>query len=252
MIELDNVTVRYPNGAEALRNVSAAVDPGEFVFIIGPNGSGKSTFLKLLYREEVATQGKVYVAGRDVRILRPSEVPFFRRSIGVIFQDYRLLKYKTVEENVAFALHVTGARLRDVRERVPQTLKLVGLLDKARCFPDQLSGGEQQRVSIARALVNAPSLLLADEPTGNLDPTASRGIFSLLETIHRAGTTVIVATHDAPTVDRMQKRVLTFHEGRIVADRATAGYHAAQESFFRTIEEFPAEPLAAAPAQSEN
>lgn len=236
MIELQNVTVRYPNGAEALRGISVTVDPGEFLFVVGPNGSGKSTFLKLLYRELRSTSGTVYVAGRNVDRIRESQIPLFRRHIGVIFQDYRLLPYKTVFENVAFALQVTGERGKLIRQRVPEILKMVGLSEKAKCFPEQLSGGEQQRVCIARALVHAPPLLVADEPTGNLDPATSIEIFQLLNAIHREGTTVVVASHDATIVNRMQKRVLAFEGGRIARDDHTGRYDLEQDAFFHEIE----------------
>jgi cell division transport system ATP-binding protein len=227
MIELHNVCVRYPNGVDALRGITVSVDPGEFVFLVGPTGSGKSTFLKLLYREERVLSGTVYVAGENVDTLRPREIPRFRRHIGVVFQDFRLLPYKTAWENVAFALQVTGARSHDIKERVPAILNMVGLSGKAKCFPEQLSGGEQQRVCIARALVNAPPLLVADEPTGNLDPATSLDIFTLLDAIHRAGTTVVIATHDAQMVDRLQKRVLVFEDGLVTRDDCTSGYAAA-------------------------
>ncbi len=242
MIELQNVTVRYPNGAEALRGISVSVDPGEFLFVVGPNGSGKSTFLKLLYREQRPSSGTVYVAGRNVDRIRESLIPHFRRHIGVIFQDYRLLPYKTVFENVAFALQVTGERGKLIRQRVPEILKMVGLSEKAKCLPEQLSGGEQQRVCIARALVHAPPLLVADEPTGNLDPATSIEIFQLLNAIHREGTTVVVASHDATIVNRMQKRVLGFEAGRIARDDHIGRYDLEQDAFFHEIESVP--PLA--------
>lgn len=236
MIEIQNVTVRYPNGVDALRDVSVRIDPGEFAFLVGPNGSGKSTFLKLLYREERPSSGVVYVAGRNVGRIREPRIPHFRRNIGVIFQDYRLLSYKTVWENVAFALQVTGESGRLIRQRVPEILKLVGLSEKAKCLPRQLSGGEQQRVCIARALVHAPPLLLADEPTGNLDPATSREIFLLLDAIHREGTTVVVATHDAGNVNHLQKRVLAFEQGRIIRDDHIGAYDLDQTEFFRQME----------------
>ena len=226
MIEVQNVCVRYSNGVDALRGITVSVDPGEFVFLVGPTGSGKSTFLKLLYREERALSGIVYVAGENVETLHPRKIPRFRRHIGVVFQDFRLLPYKTAWENVAFALQVTGARSIDIKERVPAILNMVGLSAKSKCLPEQLSGGEQQRVCIARALVNAPPLLLADEPTGNLDPATSLEIFNLLDAIHRAGTTGVIATHDAQMVDRLQKRVLVFENGLVTRDDRTGGYEA--------------------------
>jgi cell division transport system ATP-binding protein len=215
---------------DALRGITLKVKPAEFVFLVGPTGSGKSTFLKLLYLEERALSGTVTVSGQNVDTLRGRDIPRFRRRIGVVFQDFRLLPYKTAWENVAFALQVTGARTRDIHERVPAILNMVGLGGKAKCFPEQLSGGEQQRVCIARALVNAPPLLLADEPTGNLDPATSLEIFTLLDAIHRAGTTVVIATHDAQMVDRLQKRVLVFENGLITRDDRTGGYEASEES----------------------
>jgi len=240
MIELQDVTVRYPNGVDALRGVSVRVDPGEFVFVVGPTGSGKSTFLKLLYREVRPFSGLVSVAGRNVAAIREGQIPHFRRHIGVVFQDYRLIPHKTAYENVAFALQVTGASGRTIKERVPDILHMVGLSSKARCFPEQLSGGEQQRVSIARALVNAPPLLVADEPTGNLDPGTSQDIFQLLNAIHREGTTVVIATHDASTVNRMQKRVLSFEDGQILRDDHVGRYDLDQDMFFRALETAPA------------
>ncbi|HEY3267734.1 MAG TPA: cell division ATP-binding protein FtsE [Armatimonadota bacterium] len=232
MIELQNVSVRYPNGVDALRGVNVTINPGEFVFLVGPTGSGKSTFLKLLYREERPSGGAVYVAGRNVATLRPGQIPLFRRHIGVVFQDFRLLPYKNAWENVAFALQVTGAPRKVIHQRVPEILSMVGLTAKARCLPEQLSGGEQQRVCIARALVNAPPLLVADEPTGNLDPATSLEIFQLLDAIHREGTTVVVATHDAAMVDRLQKRVLTFQNGLITRDDHVGGYDQEQVDLF--------------------
>jgi len=236
MIELQNVSVRYSNGVEALREVSVRVDPGEFAFLVGPNGSGKSTLLKLLYREVRPASGTVYVAGRNVDRIRDAQIPHFRRKIGVIFQDYRLLPHKTAWENVAFALQVTGERGRVIKQRVPEILEMVGLAGKAKCFPEQLSGGEQQRVCIARALVHAPPLLVADEPTGNLDPATSWEIFQLLDAIHREGTTIITATHDAAIVNRFQKRVIAFEDGRITRDDHVGGYDLDQDAFFRRIE----------------
>lgn len=230
MIDLQDVCVRYPNGVDALRGITLHIEPGEFVFLVGPTGSGKSTFLKLLYLEEHVLSGTVTVSGQNVDTLRQRDIPRFRRHIGVVFQDFRLLPYKTAWENVAFALQVTGARSRDIRERVPAILNMVGLGAKSKCFPEQLSGGEQQRVCIARALVNAPPLLLADEPTGNLDPATSLEIFKLLDAIHRAGTTVVIATHDAQMVDRLQKRVLVFDNGLVTRDDQTSGYDASEES----------------------
>lgn len=246
MIELQDVTVRYPNGVDALRGVSVTVDPGEFVFVVGPTGSGKSTFLKLLYREVRPLSGEVYVAGRNVSSIGENKLPFFRRHIGVVFQDYRLIPHKTAYENVAFALQVTGASGRTIRERVPDILRMVGLATKAKCFPEQLSGGEQQRVSIARALVNAPPLLIADEPTGNLDPATSQDIFQLLNAVHREGTTVVIATHDAAVVNRMQKRVLSFEDGQILRDDHVGRYDIERDILFHAMESAPLEEMLSA------
>ncbi len=224
MVRTEGVSVVYPNGVTALRDVSVDIQTGEFVFIVGASGTGKSTFLKLLYREAVPTRGRVFVEGRDISALSPREVPLLRRRIGVIFQDFRLLPNRTVYENVAFALHVTGMPRKKVRERTLETLEWVGLLGKGHCYPAQLSGGEQQRVSIARALVHQPVLLLADEPTGNLDPYTSWEIIQLLSGIAHEGTTVIVATHDHLMVSRLRKRVLTFEKGRLVSDIPEGSY----------------------------
>lgn len=224
MVRTERVSVVYPNGVTALRDVSVNIQAGEFVFIVGASGTGKSTFLKLLYREAVPTRGRVFVEGRDISALPPREIPLLRRRIGVIFQDFRLLPNRTVYENVAFALHVTGMPRKGVRERTLETLEWLGLLGKSHCYPAQLSGGEQQRVSIARALVHQPVLLLADEPTGNLDPYTSWEIIQLLNEIAQEGTTVIVATHDHLMVSRLRKRVLAFEKGRLVNDIPEGSY----------------------------
>jgi cell division transport system ATP-binding protein len=200
------------------------VEKGEFLFIVGPTGAGKSTFLKLLYREEKPTTGRVMVAGEDVGSMPPRQVPFFRRKLGVVFQNFGLLPNKTVYENVAFALRVIGANRVTIRRQVPRALEMVGLAHRPDAFPQHLSGGEQQRVAIARAIVNDPPLLLADEPTGNLDPDTSMGIVQLLNHINVRGTTVLVATHDHAIVDRMQKRVVAFERGHIVRDDAHGAY----------------------------
>lgn len=218
MIQLQDVTVNYGNEWIALYHVSLCISKGEFVFIVGPTGAGKSTLLKLLYREETATQGIVRVAGYDLNRMPPREIPYFRRRLGIVFQDFGLLPHKTVYENVAFALRVTGEGNRAIRRKVPRMLEMVGLAHRPDAFPHQLSGGEQQRVAIARALVNDPPLLLADEPTGNLDPDTSIGIVQLLHHINVRGTTVIVATHDHAIVDRMQRRVVALERGRLVRD----------------------------------
>ena len=224
MIEINNVSVSYPNGVQALSKVNLCVADGEFVFIVGPTGAGKSTLLKLLYREERATEGRVVVAGQELNRISQRDLPFFRRKLGIVFQDYGLLPNKTVYENIAFALRVTGANRIRIRKQVQETLEMVGMLHRPDAFPHQISGGEQQRVAIARALINSPPLLIADEPTGNLDPETSMGIVQLLQEINRQGTTVLVATHDAHVVDRMQKRVVAFMQGRLVRDDAQGAY----------------------------
>ncbi len=224
MIRLIGVTKVYKNGVRALSDVNLTVDPGEFVYVIGPTGSGKSTFIKLLYREEVATSGKVFVAGINVSKIKDRRVPYFRRNIGVVFQNYRLLPKKTVFENVAFALEVTDTPRRQVRGKVRRTLELVGLEDKANAFPNQLSGGQQQRVAIARAIVNAPKVLVADEPTGNLDPETSEEILAALERINAEGTTVLVVTHDENMVNRHKKRTIRIEQGCVTSDSSGGGY----------------------------
>ena len=205
-------------------DISVEFNKGEFVFLVGPSGSGKSTFLKLLLRDEVATAGRVLVAGRDIGRLGSWKVPSLRRNIGCVFQDFKLLPGKTVYENVAFALEVIGRPKHIVRTQVPQILDLVGLSKKAENFPNELSGGEQQRVSIARAFVNRPLILLADEPTGNLDPATTVGIMRLLDRINRTGTTVVMATHDQRIVDAMRRRVLELDHGSVVRDQARGVY----------------------------
>jgi len=208
----------------ALRDVSVEVGPGEFVFLTGESGAGKSTFLRLLYREEVPTVGEVWVGGKNLNRMKRREVPFLRRRIGVVFQDFRLLPQKTVFDNVAFALQVIEVPRREILRRVPETLKLVGLEDKARFYPHQLSGGEQQRVALARAVVNRPMLLLADEPTGNLDPRTAMEIMALLLEVNRLGTTVIVATHNESIVNTFRKRVITLRQGAVVRDEEEGKY----------------------------
>jgi cell division transport system ATP-binding protein len=225
VIRLDGVTKVYARGTRpALADVSVDVDEGEFAFLVGPSGSGKSTFLRLLLREEVPTSGSVWVAGKNVVRLSHWRVPALRRRIGCVFQDFRLLPSKTVAENVAFALEVIGKPKQTVQELVPEVLELVGLAGKEGRRPDELSGGEQQRVAIARAFVNKPMVLLADEPTGNLDPTTSVGIMKLLDRINRSGTTVVMATHDAAIVDSMRRRVIELDGGRVVRDQARGVY----------------------------
>ena len=225
MIRLDDVTKVYPAGTRAaLRDVQVEVGRGEFVFLVGASGSGKSTFLRLLLREDTATSGTVWVAGKDVARLSSRRVPLLRRQMGVVFQDFRLLTNKTVAENVAFALEVIGKPRSTVRSVVPEVLDLVGLAGKEERMPHELSGGEQQRVAVARAFVNRPMMLLADEPTGNLDPDTSVGIMKLLDRINRTGTTVVMATHDSVIVDSMRRRVVELVEGRVVRDQARGVY----------------------------
>ncbi len=224
MIRFEDVCLRYPNGVMAVDGVTLGIEKGEFCFLVGPSGTGKSSLIKLVYREELPTSGQVLVGGSDVTRLARKQVPILRRRIGVIFQDFRLLPRKTAAENVGFALDVIGVSQKEKHRRVPKVLELVGLLEKATAYPDELSGGEQQRVSIARALVNNPPVLLADEPTGNLDPEASWNIIQLLAKINVKGTTVVIATHDRDIVDRMSKRVVTLAHGKVIADRQRATY----------------------------
>ncbi len=224
MIELRNVSKTYPNGTVALRDINLKLDKGEFVFLVGPSGSGKSTLVKLLLKEEEATEGEVYVNGYDVTAMTRQEIPYLRRSLGVVFQDFRLLPNKTVYENVAFAMIITEALPKEIRRQVPMALALVGLSRKANMYPHQLSGGEQQRVALARALVNNPALMIADEPTGNLDPETSWEIMKLLSEINHRGTTVIVATHEKSIVDEMKKRVVSINKGLIVRDQEKGLY----------------------------
>ena len=224
IIELDEVSKVYPGGHLALDRVSLAIDRGDFVFLVGPTGCGKSTLIKLLIRELMPTEGSVSIAGRDLGSLPENKIPMLRRNIGTVFQDFRLLPSRTVYDNVAYALQVIGAPRSEIREKVPEALRLVGLSTKLNNYPDELSGGEQQRVSVARAFVNHPPLLLADEPSGNLDPVTSVGIMQLLYRINRTGTTVVVVTHDREMVDRMRRRVIELYEGRIVRDEVAGGY----------------------------
>ena len=224
MIRFENVSKIYKGGVAALRDVSADVQKGEFVFLVGPSGSGKSTFLRLLLREEMPTDGQIVVAGRDITSMSHWKVPQLRRNIGTIFQDFKLLPTKTVYENVAFAIEVIGRPRHVIRTQVPQILDLVGLAKKADRFPNELSGGEQQRVSIARAFVNRPLILLADEPTGNLDPATTVGIMRILDRINRTGTTIVMATHDQRIVDAMRRRVIELDHGQLVRDQARGVY----------------------------
>ncbi|HEX5563223.1 MAG TPA: cell division ATP-binding protein FtsE [Nocardioidaceae bacterium] len=225
MIRFENVSKQYgKTNRPALDDVTVAVDDGEFVFIVGESGSGKSTFLRLVLREARPTAGKVFVAGKEINRLAGWKVPALRRTIGTVFQDFRLLPNKTVFENVAFALQVIGKPRSHVNQVVPETLELVGLEGKGKRLPHELSGGEQQRVAIARAFVNRPRLLIADEPTGNLDPNTSVGIMKLLDRINRTGTTVLMATHDAGVVDQMRKRVIELSNGAVIRDQSRGVY----------------------------
>ena len=224
IVDLRSVTKRYSKVDIGVEDVTFAVQPGEFVFIVGASGSGKSTLVRLLIKEYEPTFGSITVAGHDLGTIPRSKVPYYRRNVGVIFQDFKLLPNRTVHDNVAYALQVTGGKRREIREKVPDILRLTGLSTKLHNFPDQLSGGEQQRVSVARAFVNHPQLLLADEPTGTLDPETSIGIMQLLYRINRTGTTVIVATHDKAMVDRMRRRVIELSGGHVIRDEATGSY----------------------------
>ena len=224
MIRFETVTKTYKGEVVALREASAEIQRGEFVFLVGPSGSGKSTFIRLINREEVPDAGKILVAGKDVSSLSSWKVPYLRRNIGYVFQDYKLLPKKTVTENVAFALEGIGRPRPIIKRQVPAILELVGLSRKADRLPEELSGGEQQRVSIARAFVNRPLILLADEPTGNLDPATSVGIMRLLDRIYRSGTTVVMATHDRGIVDTMRRRVIELDRGMLVRDESRGVY----------------------------
>lgn len=224
MVKFNNVTKKYSNGTIALCNVDLSIKKGDFVFVIGPSGSGKSTLIKLILKEENATEGEVLVNGYNVSSMSKKEIPYLRRSLGVVFQDFRLLPNKTVYENVAFAMQITEALPKEIRRQVPMALGLVGLSKKANVYPNQLSGGEQQRVALARALVNNPALLIADEPTGNLDPEISWEIMRLLTEINQMGTTVIVTTHEKSIVDAMKKRVVAIDRGTITRDEERGLY----------------------------
>jgi cell division transport system ATP-binding protein len=224
MISLQHVTKTYKNGVTALEDVSVEIEKGEFVFVVGQSGSGKSTLIRLLMKEEEASKGSVYVAGKHLAKISSWKVPYLRRNIGTVFQDYKLLTDKTVFENVAFALEVIGKPKHVLDQRVPEILDYVGLGDKLNNFPDELSGGEQQRVSIARACVNRPLVLLADEPTGNLDPNTSVDIMRLLDKVNRIGTTVVMATHDQAIVDAMRKRVIELDKGHVIRDQSRGVY----------------------------
>ena len=218
MIEFKDVCKTYPNGTEALRHVNLSVEKGEFVFIVGSSGAGKSTFLKLIMCEERANSGEIIVNGRNLSTVRKRDVPYLRRTMGIVFQDFRLIDHMTVYDNVAFAMHIVGASARDIRKRVPYMLGLVGLQKKQRAYPSQLSGGEQQRVGLARALINNPSMIIADEPTGNIDPALSFEIVDLLSEINRRGTTILMVTHEHRLVKHFHRRVIEIHGGQVVAD----------------------------------
>ncbi|EOC99549.1 cell division ATP-binding protein FtsE [Caldisalinibacter kiritimatiensis] len=226
MIELMNVTKEYNNGVKALNNISINIDKGEFVFLVGPSGAGKSTFIKLLLKEVEPSSGRIILNGQDITKVKSRMIPHIRRSIGVVFQDFRLLPNKTVYENVAFAMEIIGAPYKNIRRQVPMALSMVGLSNKADSYPNQLSGGEQQRVSIARAIVNNPGLLIADEPTGNLDPDTAWEVMKIIRRINRRGTTVLMATHAKDIVDVMKQRVIALEKGQVVRDeqRGVYGY----------------------------
>ncbi len=218
MISFFNVSKVYPNGVKALQGVSLQIEQGEFVFIVGPSGAGKSTLIKLIFREEMPTKGQIYINGRSILRMRRRDVPHLRRQIGMVFQDFRLLPDRTIYENVAFAMQVVGARRSEIKKRVPEVLKMVGLANRMDNYPPQLSGGEQQRTAIARALVNKPSTIIADEPTGNLDINTSWDIMECFQKINDDGTTVIIATHAKEIVDSMRQRVIALENGKIVRD----------------------------------
>lgn len=224
MIEFKNVSKIYDNNVTALSNVSVKINRGDFIFLVGPSGAGKSTFIKMILKEVEPTSGKVIVAKTDVTSIKRSQVPYYRRKIGVVFQDFRLIPTLSVYENVAFAMRVVEASQKDIRKKVPMVLAMVGLSNKYKAFPNELSGGEQQRVSLARAIVNNPSLLICDEPTGNLDPETAMGIMELLNDINHAGTTILMATHAREIVDSMKKRVIAIEKGVIARDELRGGY----------------------------
>lgn len=225
MIEFRNVSKTYDTGTEAVHKANFNIEKGEFAFLVGTSGSGKSTLIKLILKEENPTSGNIIINGKDTTYLKPKRVPFLRRSMGVVFQDFRLLPDKTVYDNVAFAMYIVNATKRHIRRQVPMVLSLVGLSNKAKVYPNELSGGEQQRVALARALVNNPSMLIADEPTGNLDPDTAWDIMTLLDDINKRGTTVVVATHAKDIVDKMKKRVIQIEDSHIIRDDKKGGYN---------------------------
>ena len=225
MIEFRNVSKTYDTGTEAVHKANFNIEKGEFAFLVGTSGSGKSTLIKLILKEENPTSGNIIINGKDTTYLKPKRVPFLRRSMGVVFQDFRLLPDKTVYDNVAFAMYIVNATKRHIRRQVPMVLSLVGLSNKAKVYPNELSGGEQQRVALARALVNNPSMLIADEPTGNLDPDTAWDIMRLLNEINLRGTTLVVATHAKDIVDKMKKRVIQIEDGHIIRDDKKGGYN---------------------------
>ncbi len=224
MIEFKNVTKVYTTGTEAVHDASFSIDKGEFAFLVGSSGSGKSTLIKLILKEEEANSGNIIINGKDITYLKPKRVPYLRRSMGVVFQDFRLLPDKTVYENVAFAMYIVKSTPKHIRRQVPYVLSQVGLSEKSKMYPNELSGGEQQRVALARALVNNPSMIIADEPTGNLDPDTAWDIMNLLDEINRRGTTVVMATHAKDIVNTMKKRVIQINKGIIVRDDKKGGY----------------------------
>lgn len=224
MICMNGVSKVYENGTAALNDVNIDIAKGEFVFVVGTSGAGKSTFIKMIFREVLPSKGTLIVNGKNIAELKDSDVPYLRRGLGIIFQDYRLLPDRTVYENIAFAMQVIEAPRREMQKRVNSVLDLVGLKDKYRCFPSQLSGGEQQRVAIARAIVNSPMIVIADEPTGNLDPETSWGIMEIFKRINKSGTTIVMATHDKTIVDTMKKRVIAIENGCIIRDEVKGVY----------------------------
>ena len=224
MLIMSDVSKVYPGGSVALQDVNVHIEPGEFVFVVGPSGAGKSTFIKMLFREVLPTTGSIFVNGMDILSLSPKEIPFMRRQLGIIFQDYRLLPDRTVYENVAFAMQVIEAPHRKIKRQVMNVLDLVGLRNRANAYPNELSGGEQQRIAIARAIVNDPVFVIADEPTGNLDPETSWDIMEIFKEINATGTTIVMATHDKEVVDAMGKRVIAIEKGRIVRDEKEGVY----------------------------